>query len=103
VRLREALARVDSLAARLEALVAALPADTLRVRRDSLAGGLAALSTEVEKVQASLGRIRSGMRSGEGNLGRARRDGTLQREIEATRTSLRLLLEKYTGRRSRPR
>jgi phospholipid/cholesterol/gamma-HCH transport system substrate-binding protein len=93
-----ALSGAESVVVRLDALVAAVPTEALRVQRDSLTANLGTVSAAAAEVQETLGRIRGAIARGEGNLGRLRQDSTLRREIDATRESLRLLQEKYLGR-----
>jgi len=91
-----------SVVSRLDTLRAAFPAATLAAQRDSLAASAAVLMEQVSEVQGSLGRVRTRMDEGEGNIGRFRQDSTLRVELDAVRTSLRLLQEKLLGRRPPP-
>jgi len=90
------------LVSRLDTLRAAFPAATIAAERDSLAANAAVLMDQVAEVQGSLGRLRTRMDEGEGNIGRFRQDSTLRVEVDAVRTSLRLLQEKLLGRRPPP-
>lgn len=95
-------ARGDSVMASLAALGEAFPREAIQAQRESLATNAAALFAEVGEVQASLDRLREQVARGEGNFGRLRHDGTFRAELDSARTSLRLLLEKFGGRRSPP-
>jgi ABC-type transporter Mla subunit MlaD len=95
---RAIAARGDSLIASLGALRAAFPREELRAQRESLAANAATLLAEVGEVQGSLDRIRELAAQRGGRAGRLG-DSTFRRELDAARTSLRLLLEKFGGRR----
>ncbi|HEX9630951.1 MAG TPA: MlaD family protein [Gemmatimonadales bacterium] len=96
---RVAAARGDSLIAGLAALRAAFPREEIRAHRDSLEVNAATLLAEVDDVQEALGRLREQAARQEGSAGRFR-DTTFRHELDAARTSLRLLLEKFGGRRA---
>ncbi len=93
-----ALASTDALFARLDSLVGSLAGvDSTRLAHlgasaQDLAGGLAAIQERVAVLRERVDR-------GDGTLARSLHDDALRRELEATRRSLRLLQEKYLGRR----
>ena len=96
---RTIAARGDSLVARFDAVRAAFPRDAIQAERESLATNAAALLAEVGEVQGSLDRLREQVARGEGDAGRFTHDTTFRHELDAARASLRLLLEKFGGRR----
>jgi ABC-type transporter Mla subunit MlaD len=95
---RLAAARGDSLIAAVRTLQEALPGAAVRTQRESLAVSAATLLEGVGEVQGTLDRLRERM-AGEGNVGRFTRDSTFRAELDAARTALRQLLEKFGGRR----
>jgi ABC-type transporter Mla subunit MlaD len=98
---RATAARGDSLIASLGALRAAFPREEIRAQRESLETSAATLLAEVGEVQGSLDRIREQAAQRGGGAGRLR-DSAFRHELDAARTSLRLLLEKFGGRRRPP-
>jgi ABC-type transporter Mla subunit MlaD len=96
---RVTIARGDSLVAEFGALGTAFPRAALQAQRESLAVNAAALVEQAGEVQATLDRLRERVAGGEGSLGRLTHDTAFRHQLEAARTSLRLLLEKFGGRR----
>jgi hypothetical protein len=96
---RATAARGDSLMAAFAALRDSFPREALQAQRESLQVNAATLLGEVGAVQETLDVLRERVARGEGTVGRLARDSTFRRELDAARTSLRLLLEKFGGRR----
>lgn len=96
---RATAARGDSLMAAFAALRDSFPKEALAAQRESLQVNAATLLGEVGAVQEALGVLRERVARGEGTVGRLQHDSTFRRELDAARTSLRLLLEKFGGRR----
>lgn len=99
VAVRAAAVRGDALIASFDSLRASFPRAALTAQRESLAINAAELFANVGEVQGSLDRLRDQVARGEGNAGRFTRDSTFRNELDAARTSLRLLMEKFLGRR----
>jgi ABC-type transporter Mla subunit MlaD len=99
VALADALTAGTVLLASLDTLLADPMLDSaragLREVGESAATLLAGLTETRERLDAIMARVDSG----QGNVGLARRDSTLRRELAATRRALDDLLLKYTGRR----
>lgn len=96
---RATTARGDSLLGAFATLKARIPRDAIQAQRESLSVNAAMLLGEVGAVQEALDQLRERVASGSGTVGRLARDSTFRRELDAARTSLRLLLEKFGGRR----
>lgn len=99
---RTTAARGSALMADLDSLRAAFPREALQAQRESLATNAATVFANVGEVQGSLDRLRDQVARGEGNVGRFAQDSTFRNELDAARTSLRLLMEKFLGRRPAP-
>jgi len=96
---RATTARGDSLMVAFATLRGSFPKEALAVQRESLQVNAATLLGEVGAVQEALDVLRARMARSEGTVGRLQHDSTFRRELDAARMSLRLLLEKFGGRR----
>lgn len=96
---RATVARGDSLMGAFEGLRAAFPRAAIQAQRESLAINAAALLEGVGEVQGTLDLLRERVAAGEGSVGRFAHDSTFRRELDAARSSLRRLLEKFGVRR----
>jgi ABC-type transporter Mla subunit MlaD len=96
---RATVARGDSLMAALDVVRAAFPRAAIQAQRESLAINAAALLEGVGDVQGTLDLLRERVAAGEGTVGRFAHDSTFRRELDAARSSLRRLLEKFGVRR----
>jgi len=99
---RATAARGDSLMAAFTAFRASVPRDAIQAQRESLAVNAATLLAEVGAVQEALDHLRDRVARRAGTAGRLAHDSTFRLELDAARTSLRLLLEKFGGRRRAP-
>jgi phospholipid/cholesterol/gamma-HCH transport system substrate-binding protein len=97
--LNEALRAGQAVLASLDSLTGNAALDSARGRLAELGGRADSLMAGVRDTRARLADIQARMDSGQGNVGRALRDSTLRRELDATQRSLDHLLFKYLGRR----
>jgi phospholipid/cholesterol/gamma-HCH transport system substrate-binding protein len=85
----------------LDSLAALVRAESLPVQAETLSGSLGDLIAGLGASEEALTNVRARIDSGQGTVGRLVQDSALQRELNATRRSVDLLLWKYLRRRPR--
>jgi ABC-type transporter Mla subunit MlaD len=97
--LNDAMSAGAAVLASLDTLLADPMLDSARAGLREVSASAAPLMAGVTETRERLAAILVAVDSGQGNVGLARKDSMLRRELEATRRALDDLLLKYTGRR----